>query len=353
MYLDLDIQKTIGDFSLDIAISSDAQKIGILGASGSGKSMTLRCIAGIDRPDSGHISLEGRALYDSSKKLNVRPQEREVGYLFQNYALFPTMTVSENIRCGIRVKGDEALELVSRCIEQFDLKGLEKRLPHELSGGQQQRVALARIMASRPKLVLLDEPFSALDSYLKNRIRRETITTLEKAGIRIIMVSHDRDELFSLSDEIFVIRKGEMLTHGTREQVFRDPERIEAAKLTGCKNFSDIEITRGREFFAKEWGAKLVSGKDISDSTLHIGYRAHDFVPLWEDDEDQENCIKFELEYEEELPFGKNIYFKVKGDDSRESSLCWIPDTKDIEKMALCGLPDRLKVLPEKILLLK
>ena len=254
MKLYLNIRKTIGDFKLNMELSSEADKIGILGASGSGKSMTLRCIAGIETPDSGVITLDGRTLFDSSKKINVKPQDREIGYLFQNYALFPTMTVKENISCGIRDKDRKTDNEVNTYIEQFHLTGLEGRYPHELSGGQQQRVALARIMAGKPKLVLLDEPFSALDSYLRDKIRKQTITALEESGLSIIIVSHDKDDLLSLSDEIFIIHEGEMVT---------DRRNDEAAQLMG---FSELSEGEKMEFTHKSYA-------DLFDISLATGKR--------------------------------------------------------------------------------
>ena len=145
--------------------------MGILGASGCGKSMTLKCIAGIETPDSGRICLDGQVLFDSEKKINQKPQKRQVGFLFQNYALFPTMTVEENIGCGVR---DRSLrkQIVREQIQRFQLQGLENLKPSQLSGGQQQRTALARMLAGQPRLILLDEPFSALDSFLRDQMHR-------------------------------------------------------------------------------------------------------------------------------------------------------------------------------------
>ena len=160
MYLHLDIDKKLNDFRLQVSCEGNASRIGILGASGCGKSMTLKSIAGIEKPDKGRIVLGDRTLFDTSGKINLRPQARRVGYLFQNYALFPTMTVEQNIMAGLYGRGVDASKRVKEMITKFQLEGLEKRRPGELSGGQQQRVALARIMAYRPEAILLDEPFS-------------------------------------------------------------------------------------------------------------------------------------------------------------------------------------------------
>lgn len=145
----------------------------MLGASGCGKSVTLKCIAGIMTPDKGRIELDGQVLFDAEKGINLPPQKRRVGYLFQQYALFPNMTVVQNICCGIRARGAERERLVREQMRRFQLEGLEKSYPAQLSSGQQQRVALARILAGEPKAILLDEPFSALDSYLKWSLEAE------------------------------------------------------------------------------------------------------------------------------------------------------------------------------------
>ena len=177
--IEINIQKTLGRFHLDMHVKSNSKRIGILGASGCGKSMTLKCIAGIETPDQGQIVLEERILYDNTQKINIKPQKRKIGYLFQNYALFPTMSVRKNIMAGLRCSQEEQERIADQMIEKFQLTGLGNRLPGELSGGQQQRVALARIMAYEPDAILLDEPFSALDEFLKDKLQQELMEMLE------------------------------------------------------------------------------------------------------------------------------------------------------------------------------
>ncbi|MCI6950616.1 MAG: ATP-binding cassette domain-containing protein, partial [Clostridium sp.] len=184
MKLVVDIQKSLGGFRLETAFTAEDGVTGLLGASGCGKSMTLKCIAGVVTPDEGHISLDGVTLFDSAKHINLRPQQRHVGYLFQNYALFPNMTVQQNILTGLRHENDRAVR-ASACAEAirlFGLSGLEKRRPSQLSGGQQQRVALARILVNRPQLLMLDEPFSALDTHLREKLQLEMKDLLATYG---------------------------------------------------------------------------------------------------------------------------------------------------------------------------
>ena len=191
--LKVNIQKELKEFELDVDFELKNKHLGILGPSGCGKSMTLKSIAGIVNPDSGVISLstdKETVYYDSNKKINLKPQNRNVGYLFQNYALFPNMTVEENIGTGVAKENRE--KTVPEMIRRFHLEGLEKRYPRQLSGGQQQRVALARIMAYSPDVILLDEPFSAMDTFLKEQLRLELLNSLKDFEGFSIMVTHDR-----------------------------------------------------------------------------------------------------------------------------------------------------------------
>ena len=168
MSLEVNITKKLDGFTLHVNFAARSTATAILGASGCGKSMTLRCIAGIVKPDAGRIVLDGRVLFDSAQHIDLPPQQRGVGLLFQNYALFPNMTVEQNVLCGLKAEKTSARK--ARCAEMLQamrLESLAKRYPAQLSGGQQQRTALARILVGRPKILMLDEPFSALDSYLR------------------------------------------------------------------------------------------------------------------------------------------------------------------------------------------
>ena len=175
MSLEVNIEKNLDGFTLRAAFSAGNTPTALLGASGCGKSMTLRCIAGIVKPDKGRIVLDGRVLFDSEQHIDLPPQQRGAGLLFQNYALFPNMTVEQNILCGLKAEKDRAARQ-ARCAELLQamrLEPLAKRYPAQLSGGQQQRTALARILAGRPRILMLDEPFSALDSYLREAVESE------------------------------------------------------------------------------------------------------------------------------------------------------------------------------------
>ena len=207
MSLNVDIRKTLGSFHLDVSFRTEGDVLGLLGASGCGKSMTLKCIAGIERPDEGRIELNGRVLFDSEARIDLPPQRRRVGYLFQQYALFPTMTAEQNIAAGARrlAKADRAAA-VNAMMEKMQIAGLGGKFPAQLSGGQQQRVALARILISDPEVMLLDEPFSALDAHLRDRMEQEVMELLRDFGRDALIVSHSRDELYRMTDRIAVYR---------------------------------------------------------------------------------------------------------------------------------------------------
>ena len=206
MALIVDIEKTLGDFHLKVNFTAEREVMALLGASGCGKSMTLGCIAGIVRPDKGHIELNGRVLFDSDKKIDLPPQKRKVGYLFQQYALFPHMTVEQNIRAGAHARPKaEREQAVREVLHAFRLEGLENNRPSQLSGGQQQRCALARILVGQPELVLLDEPFSALDYQTRLTVSADIAAMIRKAEKSVILITHDLAEAISLADRVLIL----------------------------------------------------------------------------------------------------------------------------------------------------
>ena len=213
MGLYVNIAKRLNQFNLQVEFNLGNGLTGLMGASGSGKSMTLKCIAGIELPDSGKIVLDGKVLFDSEAKVNLPPQKRNVGYLFQSYALFPNMNVVENILCGLQAKGlsdAEANARAQKLVEKFKLQGLEKSYPRQLSGGQKQRVALARLLAAEPEVILLDEPFSALDEDLKEDLQRELRAALAEFGGVALLVSHNKSEIKKLCKSAYVIKQGQV-----------------------------------------------------------------------------------------------------------------------------------------------
>lgn len=236
--LEVSVQKDLRGFSLDLSFSTGANCLGILGASGCGKSMTLQCVAGIRRPDWGRIELDGEVLFDSGRHIDLPPQRRRVGYLFQQYALFPNMTVAQNIAAAVRDRGKRE-RVSSELLRRFQLERVADQRPGQLSGGQQQRAALARILASDPRTLLLDEPFSALDSYLKYQLELELMETLDQFPGTVLWVSHDRGEVFRSCQRVCVIDRGQSCPVQDLSQLFHTPGTEAAARLSGCKNFTD------------------------------------------------------------------------------------------------------------------
>lgn len=213
MQLEVNIRKKLKEFTLQAEFVLYDGVLGLMGSSGSGKSILLKCLAGIETPDCGRIVLNGRVLFDSTEKINLLPQQRRIGYLFQNYALFPNMSVAENIMCGPRAKGlnhEQSQAIVQAMVNKFQLQGLEARYPRQLSGGQKQRTALARLLAVEPEVILLDEPFSALDAQLKEKLQEQLQQLLQEYGGISVLVSHDRQEIERLSDSVLFIHQGNL-----------------------------------------------------------------------------------------------------------------------------------------------
>ena len=278
MSLYVDIEKRLGGFHLRVKVETDGEVLALLGASGCGKSMTLKCIAGVETPDRGKIVLNGRTLFDSEKKINLPPQKRRVGYLFQQYALFPNMTAAQNITCALRhlPHGEKSARL-AELVKTFRLEGLEHLRPAQLSGGQQQRVALARIFASRPEALLLDEPFSALDSYLRWQLELSLMDTLQSYAGDVLFVSHSRDEVYRLCQSVCVLSGGLAEAKMPVRDFMDAPATRAAALLSGCKNVS--RARRAGEYAVEclDWGVTLRTAQQVGEDVTFAGYRAHFF----------------------------------------------------------------------------
>ena len=275
MELMVSIRKQLRSFRLAVDFTAANEVFALLGASGCGKSMTLKCIAGIETPDSGRIVLNGRVLYDSEQGINLSPQKRHVGYLFQNYALFPNMTIRENIQFVAGGTSAVKAKKVQDNLARFGLQELADAYPRELSGGQQQRAAFARILAADSELLLLDEPFSALDGYLKWQLELELGKVLQAYHGAALLVSHDRGEVYRLSDRAAVISQGCMELAQETKELFRHPQTLAATLLTGCKNVSPARKIDAGHIQATEWDLTLAAAADVPDDIHYVGVRAH------------------------------------------------------------------------------
>lgn len=238
MSLAINARKNLGDFSLDIQLNTSSRRIGIIGSSGSGKSMTLRLISGLTTPDEGEIKVNETYFFNSRKSIDLPARNRKTGFLFQNYALFPNMTLEENILFPLDKKKKDTKDKVDALVEMLGLEQFMHRKPSQLSGGQCQRGALARALATEPDILMLDEPFSALDSHLRRRTMDRFVEYLKIYPGIILFVTHNMEEAYRFCDEIVVISKGRVNSHGKTESMFSNPPTRTAAKLAGYRNIS-------------------------------------------------------------------------------------------------------------------
>ncbi|MPZ22578.1 MAG: ATP-binding cassette domain-containing protein [Dehalococcoidia bacterium] len=262
--IEVAIRRQLGPFALDVSFAAGDETVVLFGHSGSGKSLTLRCIAGLERPDSGRIAVDGEAIFDSSARRNLSPQQRRLGYVVQSLALFPHLTAAENIGYGlVGLPGGARGARVGELLRIFELDGLEDRLPAQMSGGQQQRVALARALAPEPRLLLLDEPFSALDASIRRTLRRELVGLKERLGLTVIFVTHDLREAYNLADQLVVLDSGQTVDGGPRDRVFRQPASRRVAELTEFGN-----IMRGHVVGRDERGLAVAVGSLVLRAAL-------------------------------------------------------------------------------------
>lgn len=311
--LEVDIFKDFGKFNLDIKFKSDDSVLGILGASGSGKSLCLKAIAGIVKPDRGRIVFNDKVLFDSKKNINLRVQDRNVGFLFQDYAIFPNMTVYENIKVSIRDKKINNDQIINQKIKEMNLEKVRDNYPNQISGGEKQRVALCRILVNDPQILLLDEPYSAMDSYLRWKIEFEFKNTIEKYKIPTLFVSHDRDEIYRMCDGIVIMKNGKSEERKQTKELFNKPSTLSAAELSGCKNFSKIKHIKDDIYYTEDWGINL-NLKNYNDSDL-VGIRSH-YINV-SDKKLAENSFKLYLIKEIEELFGYTIIVKASKSETK------------------------------------
>ena len=324
MSLLVDIEKSIGKFQLKVHIDNNGETMGLLGASGCGKSVTLKCIAGIIKPDKGRIVVNDTVYFDSEAGINLPPQQRRVGYLFQNYALFPNMNVFQNIACGLYHEKDRTAKdrTIREMIEKMSLTGLEKHKPSQLSGGQQQRVALARILVTKPEILLLDEPFSALDNYLREQLMTELLHTIQQLQKDTVLVTHNRDEAYNLCDRLAIMNNGEIEVQGTKWDVFANPTTRTGALLTGCKNIVEAEYVSVNEVAVPKWGVNFAVDEAL-EGLKYIGIRAHYFKEKIE-----ENSYPVVVTEKIEEPFAWIVKFRYEGQNP-DSDDIWLRMSKD------------------------
>jgi molybdate transport system permease protein len=307
----VDIEKRLPSFNLKVVFNTDEQPLGLLGGSGAGKSMILRCIAGIETPTKGRIVLNDRVLFDSEKGINLPSRDRQVGFLVQNYALFPNMTVAQNIGFGLPkgISNGKVQSQIEDLLIAMQLNGLGERYPHQLSGGQQQRVALARALASLPEALLLDEPFSALDTHLRSQLEQQMTKTLAEYPGVTLFVTHNMEEAYRVCPNLLVMEHGRAVHHGSKYDIFEHPATVSVAQITGCKNFSSAIVHSSQEIDAVDWGCRLQVREKIPPEITHVGIRAHHII--FAKDPIQANTFPCWLTQTSETPHRITLFLKL------------------------------------------
>ncbi|MHC5749289.1 MAG: molybdate ABC transporter permease subunit [Nostoc sp.] len=307
----VNIEKILPSFDLKVAFTTDEQPLGLLGGSGAGKSMILRCLAGIETPTNGRIVLNDRVLFDSEQGINVPSRDRRIGFLVQNYALFPHMSVAQNIAFGLPKKlsaGNIRVQVEEQLIA-MQLQGLGDRYPHQLSGGQQQRVALARALASQPEALLLDEPFSALDTHLRSQLEQQMTETLADYQGVTLFVTHNMEEAYRICPNLLVLEHGRAVHYGSKHEIFQHPATVSVAQLTGCKNFSRAVLQSSQQVQATDWGCTLKVIEPVKSELFHVGIRAHQFI--FTNDSSQENTFPCWVVRTSETPHRMTLFLKL------------------------------------------
>jgi molybdate transport system ATP-binding protein/molybdate transport system permease protein len=311
--LEVQVAKKLPEFKLEVSFKAGNVPLSILGASGAGKSMLLRCIAGLERPDSGRIVLNDRALFDSGKDIHVPARDRRVGILFQHYALFPHRTLGDNVGFGLRhLPALERRQRVAVLLERLHIAGLEHRYPREVSGGEQQRAALARALAIEPEALLLDEPLSALDTHLRSQMEAQLQETFAGYARPTLLVTHNIEEAYRLGEQLLVLARGRVAACGPKDEIFRNPQTLEVAQLTGCKNFSQVRWVDQNSVEALDWNCKLRMPQQGGGNPTHVGIRAH-HIEFGESRETiaGENVFPCWVVRASETPFGVTLYLRL------------------------------------------
>lgn len=308
--LELDIEKGLDNFTLQVALSAGKGAVGLLGASGSGKSMTLRMIAGVSTPDRGRIVLNGRVLFDHAAKLNTPAADRKIGVVFQDYALFPHLTVAENVGFGLRALPEpERSARIARQLELLHIAELAYRYPKEISGGQRQRVAIARCMAIEPDALLLDEPFAALDPHLRRQMEEQLRATLSDYNGVVVFVTHDMDEAFRFCTDLLVLDEGRVIAKGPKLELFVRPRSVAAARLTGCKNIVPARRLDSGRIAVDAWNCELEAAERASSAFTHVGFRSHQL--LFQQASDRANTFPCWLMSTSEAPHEMTLYLRL------------------------------------------
>jgi len=356
--LEVDIEKELAAFTLTVKLSAGMGAVGLLGASGAGKSMTLRMIAGIVSPTRGHLVLNGRTLFNSTTGEKVPAAKRKIGVVFQDYALFPRMTVAENVGFGLSaLPKAERMARVQHHLQRMHIAELGDRYPADISGGQRQRVAIARCMAIDPDALLFDEPFAALDPHLRRQMEEQLRETLADYQGAVLFVTHDMEEAFRFCSDLLVLEDGKVIASGPRQELFERPRTVVAARLTGCKNIASARRIGSHRVAVDTWGCALQTAERVPESLTHVGMRSHQigFVNADGPAQHAENAFPCWLMATSEAPHEMTLYLHLhhapgEGEQPHLQA--------DVPKELWCSLsaqpqPWCLELEPKRLLLLE
>jgi molybdate transport system ATP-binding protein len=357
----VDIKLEVPGFTLHLAFELGRQLGVLFGRSGAGKSLSLRAIAGLIEPDGGTITLNEHTVFDSQREINLPPQSRHIGYLPQNPALFPHQTIAQNIAYGLhRIHREERDTRVKRWIELMNLQEQAQKYPSEVSGGQQQRAALARALAVEPDLLLMDEPFVALDENLRSRLRAEVRRVQQETNTPILLVTHDIGEAYQLADHLIILEQGRVIQAGARDDVFRRPQSESAARLMGMTNLllsQLIDDMSSTEICQVRWGDQIIRVETPEPNTptgdeIILGIRPEDILFVREDhplDEDLEfNLMEVEIVEDRSQGFDHLICTQLLGQPDQQL-LVRIPHPVFLRMELAVGDKRRISIRPPAV----
>jgi len=328
------------------------RRVLVAAESGTGKSSMCSYIYGARSDYRGRILFDGTDIRTLTPARWCELRRRSLAWLPQEMRLFPELSVIDNILIKNRLTDRYSEPELRAMLARLEIDNKASSLAGHLSVGQQQRVALARIMACQPEVLLLDEPFSAMDVFLKDQLQQELQEMLEDYPGIVILVSHSRDEIYRFCEELVIAGGGKKIIQGRTKDIFTQPVYKEAARLTGCKNFSKIRICNAHTVEASDWGITLHFQNAVPADAGSIGFRAHDFVPVWGNRTG--NSIRFHAVERAELPFEYHYYFMPEnGREDETHKICWFVQRGELAGLEQRGMPDYLRLPENKIMFLK
>ena len=352
--LEVNAERRLENFNLTVSLKTTEGAIGLLGPSGAGKSMTLRMIAGLTTADRGRIVLNDRVLFDSARNQNLPAAQRRIGVVFQDYALFPHLTVAENVGFGLRqLSTSERISRVDRQLASMQITDLADRYPREISGGQRQRVAIARCMATNPDALLLDEPFAALDPHLRRQTEEQLRRALSDFRGPVVFVTHDMEEAFRFCSDLLVLEHGSVIASGPKHRLFEDPGTVAAARLTGCKNIVPAVALSSNRISIPAWKCELATSRTVDAALTHVGYRSHQI--RFVDSGSGKNVLPCWLVNTSEAPHEMTLYLRLHAPATAgEAAQLQADVPKDLWRiLSAKPQPWNIQFAPERLLTLR